>query len=87
MAAAPGHECGETSAELGRLLSWFESHGGSVAKLVLQDLGGDLSLSVVTTEAVSKGDVVMTVPISLCMTVESVSLVAAPELAGAEGWL
>lgn len=60
--------------ELGRLLSWFESQGGSVAKLCLADLGGEMGLSIVTGEAVRKGDVVMSIPISLCMTVESVSL-------------
>lgn len=61
------------AAELDRLLAWFESHGGRISKLCLEDLGGDMSLSVVTQEAVLKGDVVMSIPTSLCMTVESVS--------------
>lgn len=72
MAALSEEEGGQ--AELGRLLSWFETRGGSVSKVCLEDLGGDMSLSIVTREAVKKGDVVMSIPISLCMTVESVSV-------------
>lgn len=60
------------AAHLRGLLSWFEDHGGSVTKLCLEDLGGEMSLSLLTGQALSKGDVVMSIPISLCMTDESV---------------
>lgn len=60
------------AAELHGLLSWFEEHGGSVTKLCLEDLGGEMSLSLLTGQALSMGDVVMSIPISLCMTDESV---------------
>lgn len=60
------------AADLRGLLSWFEEHGGSVTKLCLEDLGGEMSLSLLTGQALSKGDVVMSIPISLCMTGESV---------------
>ena len=60
------------AAQLRGLLSWFEEHGGSVTKLCLEDLGGEMSLSLLTGQALSKGDVVMSIPISLCMTNESV---------------
>lgn len=43
-----------------------------MTKLCLEDLGGEMSLSLLTRQALSKGDVVMSVPISLCMTNESV---------------
>lgn len=56
------------------LLSWLESHGGSVAKLRLATLDGEMGLSVFTTDNVVKREMVMSVPISLCMTVESVSM-------------
>ncbi|CAN0307296.1 unnamed protein product [Pylaiella littoralis] len=60
------------AAELDGLLSWFEGHGGSITKLSLEDLGGELNLSLLTGgEAVRKGETVMSIPISLCMTVES----------------
>eukprot|EP00903_Cladosiphon_okamuranus_P013966 g12987.t1 len=77
------------AAELRGLLSWFEEHGGSVTKLCLEDLGGEMSLSLLTGQALSKGDDVMSIPISLCMTDESakaselgVVLEANPELMG-----
>lgn len=74
MANATDHvEDAGDAAGLDRLLSWFKSHGGRISKLCLEDLGGDMSLSVVTEEPVLKGDVVMSIPISVCMTVESVS--------------
>lgn len=73
MADTKDHVGAGEAAGLDRLLAWFESHGGRVSKLCLEDLGGDMSLSVVTEEAVHKGDVVMSIPISVCMTVESVS--------------
>eukprot|EP00752_Nemacystus_decipiens_P006586 g5928.t1 len=57
--------------ELRGLLTWFEERGGSVSKLHLEDLGGEMSLSLLTSQALSKGDVVMSIPISLCMTEES----------------
>eukprot|EP00904_Undaria_pinnatifida_P008004 jgi/Undpi1/4333/HiC_scaffold_17.g07699.m1 len=73
MANATDHvEDAGDAAGLDRLLSWFKSHGGRISKLCLEDLGGDMSLSVVTEEPVLKGDVVMSIPISVCMTVESV---------------
>lgn len=72
MAAVKENGC-ETNAELDQLLAWFKAHGGFVTKLSLEDFGGDLSLGIVTEEAVSKGDVVMSIPISLCVAVESVS--------------
>lgn len=73
MADEKGHVGVGHAVELERFLAWFESHGGRISKLCLEDLGGDMSLSVVTQEAVHKGDVVMSIPISVCMTVESVS--------------
>lgn len=63
---------GSAAAELRELLSWFEEHGGSVTKLILEDLGGEMSLSLLTGQALSKGDALMSIPISLCMTDESV---------------
>lgn len=62
-----------SATELRRLLSWFEENGGSMTKLSLEDLGGAMSLSLLTgKQPLSKGEVVMSIPISLCMTVESV---------------
>lgn len=71
---SPGHdEPAHQVAGLGRLVSWFESRGGSVSKVKLETLGGNMGLSLVTSEVVARGDVVMSIPISLCMTVQSVS--------------
>ena len=64
MADEKGHVGVGHAVELERFLAWFESHGGRISKLCLEDLGGDMSLSVVTQEAVHKGDVVMSIPIS-----------------------
>lgn len=61
-----------TAVGLDGLLSWFVEHGGSMTKLCLEDLGGEMSLSLLTGQALSKGEVVMSIPISLCMTVDSV---------------
>ncbi|CBN75532.1 conserved unknown protein [Ectocarpus siliculosus] len=61
-----------TAVELDGLLSWFVEHGGSMTKLCLEDLGGEMSLSLLTGQALNKGEVVMSIPISLCMTVDSV---------------
>ncbi|CAM9622374.1 unnamed protein product [Ectocarpus fasciculatus] len=53
------------------LLSWFVENGGSMTKLCLEDLGGEMSLSLLTGQALGKGEVIMSIPISLCMTVDS----------------
>ncbi|CAM9311150.1 unnamed protein product [Ectocarpus sp. 8 AP-2014] len=76
MATAKGDAEGDgardaTAVELDGLLSWFVEHGGSMTKLCLEDLGGEMSLSLLTGQALSKGEVVMSIPISLCMTVDS----------------
>lgn len=68
-AAAEGGGCDASE----RMMSWFQSHGGSTSKLRLVDDGGDMGLSLVTSRNVSKGEVVMSIPISLCMTIETVS--------------
>lgn len=77
MATAKGNAEGDgardaTAVGLDGLLSWFVEHGGSMTKLCLEDLGGEMSLSLLTGQALSKGEVVMSIPISLCMTVDSV---------------
>ncbi|CAM9982709.1 unnamed protein product, partial [Discosporangium mesarthrocarpum] len=53
------------------LESWFRDHGGVVEKVRVVDLGGDLSLSMVAVEDIRMGDVVMEIPLSLCMTVDT----------------
>lgn len=69
MGLSPGNNA---AAELGELLSWFEEDGGSMTDISLEDLGGEMSLSLFTLQALSKGQLVMSIPISLCMTAESV---------------
>lgn len=74
------HDAEHETAGLDRLHSWFEAHGGSVSKVKLANLGGDMGLSLVTSGAMSRGDVVMSIPVSLCMTVESVSTCFVPPI-------
>lgn len=52
------------------LVAWFQGNGGSISKLSVAD--GEMGLSLMTTESVEKGDVVMSIPTSLCMTMETV---------------
>lgn len=64
---------GNTCAETFQFVSWFEVHGGSIIKLRLEDLGGEMGLGLITKEAIRKGETVMSVPRSICMTTDSVS--------------
>lgn len=74
MSALQESEIGvQESGDSDGLLSWFERNGGSLLNLHLRHLGGEMGLSLVTEQPVRKGDTVMSIPISLCMTVESVS--------------
>lgn len=66
---AEGNICAGTF----HFLSWFEAHGGSIIKLRLEDLGGEMGLGLITQEAIRKGETVMSVPKSICMTTDSVS--------------
>lgn len=56
----------------GALVKWFREYGGRMDKVCLRDLGGDMQLSLVTTGHIARGDVVISVPTSLCMTIDSV---------------
>lgn len=64
-----GNICDETF----QFVSWFEAHGGSITKLRLEDLGGEMGLGLITKESIKKGETVMSVPKSICMTTDSVS--------------
>ncbi|CAM9505244.1 unnamed protein product, partial [Scytosiphon promiscuus] len=66
-----GNPKDDDPAGLGDFLSWFERHGGSMTDIFLEDVGGEMSLSLFTGQALSRGQHVMSIPISLCMTVES----------------
>ena len=73
MTSSHGNDEGTGVDWLSSFVSWFEAHGGSLAKLRVEDLGGDMGLGLVTKEAVSTGQPVMSVPRSICMTTGSVS--------------
>ena len=58
--------------DIAALVQWFTSKGGTIKHVKLQDLGGEMSLSIVTTAPLDEGQPVLRIPLSCCITVDSI---------------